>query len=408
MMVIRRESSEIDTSKSWTLVYGRRKTGKTFLLRNYVRHDLYYHVRTDGSISSEGLDRDVLPEDLVASLSDPLGQGRIVIVDEFQRLPERFYDDVSLLHPKGRLILTGSSMKIVNKVMSRNSPLLGMLYPIHLSTIDPVDMLLALSEEVPPEKAIELAPIMQDPWTIPLIEGNYDLEPLVKSLPFIVPGLIGEVFTLEEKELSRTYEAILALMGAGVGDSAEIANILFTRGIIPNPGSNYVFPYIKNMQKMGLIRQDRYWKGKRNRYSLVSAPMELYHYLNSRYDLDARPFTFKEIEPTVDTFVRKAIERFLGDLFANVFEGRVELLKDRDREIDVMITKRNRPFIIAEVKWGQVKDRDLEAFVSKTEEFDCRKLLISKERFDHEGIESWIPEDIISLIHPSEGGGRGK
>jgi hypothetical protein len=397
MQVLRTEVSQLFENNSWVLVYGRRKTGKTYILRNLIEYDLYFHVRSDGSITGSDMGKDILPEQLAGIISVPLRNGEVVVVDEFQRLPDHFFDDISLSHPDGKLILTGSSMKFVNKMMSRNSPLLGLLFPVHISTIDPVDILKCLSKEFSPERSIELAPFLQDPWTIPIMEGNFNMESFIQTLKYIVPGLIGEVFTNEEKELSRTYEAILTLMGSGIHDVGKIANILYTRGVISNPGSNYVFPYIKNMQKMGLIRQDRYFKGKKNRYSLVSAPMELFHYLNSRYDLEIRQFSYNEISTTVDKFINLSVERFIGDLLAKIYDGRIELIKSHDMEIDVMITKRNKPFLIAEIKWGKAKLKDIINFQEKVDSFNCRKIFISKDKIEYDGIETMTPEDVISL-----------
>lgn len=398
MIVRRRETSLLADNSSWTLLFGRRKTGKTYLLRNLIDIDRYYYVRKDGSISSDSGRDDILPKDLVDIIAPHLRKGKIIVVDEFQRLPDHFFDDISLLHPHGKLILTGSSMKIVNSMMSSRSPLLGMLFPVQLSLIDPVDILRSLSGVLSSEEAIELAPFLQDPWTIPLLEGKWDMRPFIETLHYIVPGLIGEVFTMEDKDLTRTYDAIISLIGSGVGDVSEIANILYTRGITSNPGSNYIFPYVKNMQKMGLIRQDGSWKGRKNRYSLISSAMELYHHLNSRYDLDSRYVSYEEVRPTVEKFKNIAIERFLGDLFARVYNGRVMLLKTHDMEIDIMITRRNRPYLIAEVKWGKVKKKDLMDFEMKTGSFNCRKVLVSKKRVDHDVIESLTPDDIMSLI----------
>jgi len=45
-----------------------------------------------------------------------------------------------------------------------------------------------------------------------------------------------------------------------------------------------------------------------------------------------------------------------------------------------------------------VDHQDIRYFKKKVEDFDCRKVLISKERIEHKGIESWIPDDINSLV----------
>ncbi len=66
----------------------------------------------------------------------------VVVVDELQRLPENFID---LLHfakeKKAKLILLGSSMRVLKNVLSAIGPLLGLVRPVRLDLIRPSDML---------------------------------------------------------------------------------------------------------------------------------------------------------------------------------------------------------------------------------------------------------------------------
>ena len=61
-------------------------------------------------------------------------------------------------------------------------PLLGMLDPLHLSIIDPIDIVRAFPEDLSLERAFELASFLQDPWTIPLLEGNWEISSLVRAI----------------------------------------------------------------------------------------------------------------------------------------------------------------------------------------------------------------------------------
>ena len=54
--VARRISNDIEANPGWSLIFGRRKVGKTFLVDNFVAHDVFFTVRIDRSISARGID----------------------------------------------------------------------------------------------------------------------------------------------------------------------------------------------------------------------------------------------------------------------------------------------------------------------------------------------------------------
>jgi AAA+ ATPase superfamily predicted ATPase len=52
-IIYRDEADEIKKMKGWILIYGRRKVGKTFLIRNFLDYDVFFRVNRDGSILAE-------------------------------------------------------------------------------------------------------------------------------------------------------------------------------------------------------------------------------------------------------------------------------------------------------------------------------------------------------------------
>lgn len=396
----RKEIKEIEDTGGWLLVYGRRKVGKTFLFRNFIDNDVFYLVRRDGSVLSErGEVKEYMdPDEMIKRIGSDLPDGKTMVIDEFQRLPRSTWDEISLLHPNGRLILSGSSFKLVDMVLSERSPLLGLFYPVEIPLISPGDILKGLAEVMKIEDAFKLAPYMRDPWTIPMLETVEDISRIIPSLKFIVPSLIGEVFSEEERDLSRTYESIIALIGAGEIDLDRMSKKLFDRGIISKPSTTHIIPYTKNMEKMGLLRSYRTYKSRKRHYRLASHVMTLYYYLESRYDLDERNVSLDEIEPTMKKMNNLAIEELLADLMGEIEGGRVEILKRKDLEVDILITKRNKPILIGEVKWGKCGKKDLESFRMKVKGFNCRKVLITKMNLQDNEIEILKPKDIMKMI----------
>ncbi|MEJ2778794.1 hypothetical protein [Stygiolobus sp. RP850M] len=47
MKILRREYKDLRNVRGWSLIYSRRKAGKSFLVRKYVNPDLYYVITRD-------------------------------------------------------------------------------------------------------------------------------------------------------------------------------------------------------------------------------------------------------------------------------------------------------------------------------------------------------------------------
>ena len=403
--VARRVSEDIEANPSWSLIYGRRKVGKTFLIDNFVAHDVYFSVRVDRSISARGLviDRFGDLDDFTRVVTDLLNEGKTVVIDEFQRLPMVVLEDISRTHPNGRLILTGSSMRVVERFTGRNSPLLGLVRPFKLGLIPPSDILVSLVEHMTPEEAVSSAPILRDPWTIPFNTSDRLLEDTVSMLPVVVPGLVGEIFTEDERVLTSTYSSILSMIGSGTTDHHRIADTLYRRGIIGSGSSSHVIPYMRNMVDMGLLERTKVYKKKKHTYSIPSIPIRLYYYLESRYGISDRAVDYREVSPAAEGLLRTGIEEFVGDLLAQMVGGRKEILKEARREVDVLIMFRKRPALVGEVKWGKVSRADIDDFLAKVEGMRCRKVFVCRRRVETDEVEVLTPEDLVEMA-TGEGG----
>lgn len=396
----RKEADRIKENPGWSLVFGRRKVGKTYLIENFVPHDAYFYVRIDRSVSANGFvvseirDLSVLKEGVI----DLLRSGRTVVIDEFQRLPLTIIEDISRVHPAGKLILTGSSMKVANEILGKNSPLLGLLRPFRIDMISSCDLVFSMKDILAPDRIIEYAPFLRDPWTIDFFHPSSFVRNILDMVPFTIPGLIGEVFTEDDRELSRTYGSILSLLGSGYTDYKEIGQILFSRGVVSSPASSSIIPYLRTMVDMGLLERIPRYGTRKFVYEISSFPIHAYYYLESRYGLSKAGFSFSEIEPTLSWIHDLAIERWMADLFAELLDGQKEYIKDRDREIDVLITKRGRPVLVGEVKWGKVRKSDISSFLDKVSDLECRKVIITRSKIESKGIEVLDPEALVGMV----------
>ncbi|MBO3833039.1 MAG: hypothetical protein FGF51_06585 [Candidatus Brockarchaeota archaeon] len=74
-------------------------------------------------------------EEAIKLIGRLLTSNETVVLDEFQRLPERYWEAIALHHPNGKLIASSSSLGILKKVFDRKSTLLGLFTSFKLDLI---------------------------------------------------------------------------------------------------------------------------------------------------------------------------------------------------------------------------------------------------------------------------------
>lgn len=107
-----------------------------------------------------------------------------------------------------------------------------------------------------------------------------------------VPALIEEIFTEEEREYSRTYDAILKAIANGKQISTEITSYLYSLRIIPAQDSSLVHPFLKILQGIGLLEKIKIYKRNKYYYRHASPLTDYYYYLDAKYAISER-----EIQP---------------------------------------------------------------------------------------------------------------
>lgn len=399
-IIKRAETTIINNEKHWLLLYGRRKVGKTFLLRDLCKFKNYYTVKKDLSVIFQ--DTTISLDTMIREVKKTLNAGQTVIIDEFQRLEESVLEELTLFHPKGKLILSGSSLRVIKKIFEPQSPLLGFFSPLKIGFISPSDALLGFHTQVTDKLLIELSTFLREPWLIP----SYNKE---KSVDFIyklimqskqtITALVGEIFTEEEREFTKKYEAIIELIGSGIWNTKELTSLLYSRKLIPDPSPTHLAQYLKNLEEMELVESIKLHKSKRKYYRLRSPLMNIYYYLESRYNISERTTSLEEIRPTLQKAIHLEIQNFIGEVFSNLYEGRKEYFISNDREIDFIITIRNKPAIVGEVKWKELDKKDISKFKNNSDNLYGKKVLFCKgsKFIDHE-VEIITPEKLLSSL----------
>ena len=391
----------------WKMIYGRRKTGKTFLVKNFLHYDSYFFVNRNGTILDVTSGRVLSYDKFRKEFIGRLGEGTIV-VDEFHRLPQEFLDLLHAYSPKGELMLITSTLWLAMRLLGeRESPLLGIVTPLRIGLIDEREILLELSKEVEGKELVEASVYLREPILVPLYKPPLRefLAKYLHSSGALVAEVVGEAFSEEELRLSEVYLATLHSIADGKSKSTEIGNHLLSRGLIESPSS--VQKYLKVLTAMGLVRKKPiHGKKKRFRYFIASPLLDLHFYLEAKY-------AYTELE-TPEEFIRKAVdeklprhvEDFIEGLLAKVYGLRPVSVERPELELDIALEGFKKLEIVGEVKWkNRVRRGEIRKIEEKLWKFDCRRILIvpSFEVLERkpEGIEVLTPEDLVELARES-------
>jgi len=396
-IVVERREAEL-LSDRWALVYGRRKVGKTFMLRRFYSWDYFILIGRDGTIWIEGADVEkfINIEDFMRFLVRTLKMGKRVVVDEFQRLPSSVLERVSTVHPSGNLILSGSSMRVVKDILSSKSSLLGLVEEHHIGLINPQDIAKFLDSK----KFLDYAIYLRDPWLIPLV--NYDsiltdLYRVVTHTPSTIPSLVGEIFREEDRRLTSTYEGIIKSIGSGYGKPSEISSILYSRGLILKDSPSAVVPYIKNLVRMGILKEVKIYGKKGIIYRMVSPIFSVFYYLSDRYEMEYSKPSFKTMEENIMKIHSLCYEDFIAELIAHILGG--YLRYSHDPEIDGIIVDRKEKTIgVVEVKYGRIGKSDISKFVDKTENIRGKRIVVAKNRMEYKDVTILTADEFKNIV----------
>jgi hypothetical protein len=343
--------------RAWLLVYGRRKTGKTFLLRSCAGASVYVTVGRSGScVVEEGEPRVASLEEGVKAALRAVESGFTAVIDEFQRLPEEYWDllAVSRARGGGRLILCGSSVGVASKVFDRRSPLLGLFAPFKVDLASPSDTVASLSRVLNPQDAVKWAVVARDPWLLGLLEPRGDVvEALAEAAPLLAAsasGLVGEIFREEERALTQLYDAVLRLLALGYWSSAALAQKLHEARLLARPEASHVTGLLAQLAAMGLVERVRLWRtrGARVYYRHRSSLLSLLTALEER-GVEAG---LKPPRETVGSLLGVEAQFFVGELLAEATGLERAYAVSGSWEVDVVLVKGGRAVAGYEVKLG--------------------------------------------------------
>lgn len=378
-MIIERpdEADKINSLDNWTLVYGRRKTGKTFLVKNYVKWDDYFFVKRDRTILPYE-DKAINYDTFINILKRNISQGRITVIDEFHRLPEEFYDFLHNVGTGSKIILISSTLHLSKKLLSTGSPLLGLFAEIPLPIINLKDTLKSLEKtDIDLKQKLELSVILREPISARFLTNKSPREILKDVLMFSrnsIPALVGEIFSEEERKISGIYEGILRSVADGNQVSSEISSYLFSNKLIKKDDPSIIQNHLKNLGDFGFLKRVKVYNKNRYKYKHQSPLVQLYYFADEKYNISERDPSSKEIKKIIDKNMPRVVEDAVRAHLAKK-NGLIEsVIETPDYDIDICLLKFQKPEIIGEVKWkNNVKKSDVRKAEENLEKIDARK-----------------------------------
>jgi hypothetical protein len=385
MEILRREYKDLKNVEGWMLIYGRRKVGKSFLIRKYVNHDMYCVITRDlqAYFPSDGSFRK-LDEAFVQSIKALRG-GKTVVIDEFQRLPEKYWDGLSAEHPNGKLILVGSSFRVMKKLVDKRSPLLGLVLPYKLDIIHYADVLSQVKDPL-------LSLIYRDPWSINFVKGLKDLEEKAYQLYMVAKALIGEIFEEEERQLTMLYEAVLLSLAEGEWNTPIISGALNSKGFNVTPST--VSGILDTLVNMGLVEKIKIYGDRRRArwYYRISSPIiSLMFYAEAKYNVS---FT----ETLGELPIGREVQFSIGEMMAEY--KNLTFAYSPYEDIDVVLLNNDKPVIGYEVKLGRFSKSEGEKSVERIRRAGIPKAgLISLTEKPNFSLADEVlgPEDLVKI-----------
>ena len=381
MAIIERPELDVALNAKWVLLYGRRKTGKTFYVRERGKYLRYFIVTRGSELIDVESGESISPGEFMRLLPLLLESGRVVI-DEFHRLGEPFFSFLQGLSGKGELTLITSTRHYFRKLIGENSPLLGLFHTHEVGLIKPGDALRFLNSlGFKGKTLIELAVLLQEPWIAPTIEsyGPKTFDVIGTALKDYVPGLVGEIFTEEERELTKRYWAILEAIAGGKLSTGEIAGELFSRGLIEGISPGAVTPYLETLVGMGLLEKILvFGKGRKvYRYRHASPLVDFAYYLNAKYGFFETGLPPRRVGKLLREKLPHYVEVFFERLLSHHYGLQPVRVEKPELKLDVALVEHKKLQLVAEVKWrNKIRDRDIRRAEDKFERTGAKRNLL--------------------------------
>ena len=383
--IIKRYNEEKIFNKSnSSIIFGRRKVGKTFFVKEQSNYDYYFFVTRSNSIFNQN--NEELSFETFFELFKVISKTHIIAIDEFHRLPKNFLDYIHFNKPKKVILLTSTLWLATKMLEERDSPLVGIFNPIKFSIVSEIDIIKNLSRlNLSNIDLIENSVYLREPVLIEYYDKNIEhtIINFLFNQKYYLKNLVGEIFSEEGRQFSKIYEGILLAISSGKNISGEIASFLFSKKLIDKDSPSLIQKNLEVLVNLGLIDKIEVYNKKKFFYKIVSPLFDLYFYLISKYDYVEQDIPKEYVKEIVKVKFPYHVEDFFNSLFSKL-RG-LKSVKINKPEVDIALMKFKKLELIGEVKWrNEFKNKEDEIY-KKLDNFDSKeKIIISKSNIASE------------------------
>ncbi|ASI99722.1 ATP-binding protein [Thermococcus celer] len=415
------------------IVYGRRRVGKTMLLREFLRDKkgVYFLATADSmaenvkglaekfsKLTGKGYFREVKDFGrLFIYLAEEIRNERVaIVIDEFQYLMglepgilsiiQKVWDE-HLRNTRAFLVLCGSSIGMMEKTLEYRSPLYGRR--TGQWKVGPFDIK-AMRRMLPNLNMEELVKVYAVfggiPFYLDLIRG-LSVEDAIRERVLRKGEVLyeePEFLLREELREPKRYKLILKGLSLGYESLGELVNFTgIDRGNLSR--------YLETLERLGLVGYElSYGRRKRGRYYIRDNFFNFWFrfiYPN-RGDLELGLVdeVWLRIERELNAYYGQAFERLVRDMLRrkllNFGQRRVARWWHRGQEIDAILELEDG-LLFVEVKWKDLKRKEAEKVLGelkrKAEGFEGNKrYLLVARRIEGKGENMLDLRDLEDLV----------
>ncbi len=391
IVIPRRELDNFLASAKWGMIYGRRKTGKTFYVARKGKYRHHVVATTGGTIYDIKTGKTYTRQAFAELLPYLVREG--VVIDEFHRIGEPLYSALQGLSGTGKVLLITSAYHILQKLMGENSPLIGLFSVKKLSLPDPRDLLKFWLKFYDEKTAAEVAMRTQEIWLTHASEENW-----METALFTAQSIVNETLIESERADAERYVAILSAVADGARTSGEIASKLYANGLIPKDSPGMITKYLQFLVRADLLKRVKVFGRKRYRYRHLSPILDFAYYLDAKYGAFDATVGEKMLERVWEQRNGIYMEWFFERLLANAYG--LQAVKIFDPEVDIALAEFDKVKLVAEVKWqNRITKADVRNAKKKLEQFEgARKMIIvpSREKIPETELEVVTPRDLVA------------
>jgi len=389
---------------SFAVIYGRRRVGKTYLLKRFLSDKQGIYFLCDKAGTEKNIIRfkqhiaDQMgghpiasnsPDDVFSSLAESIKERTVIVLDEFSYLIEkdgsipsvfqRMVDEI-LSGKDIMLILCGSSISMMEEgVLSARSPLYGRRTGHR--RIDPVPFR-TINEILPRYSPVSLvetyAALGAIPYHLCMIDDSRSVKDNLRDLLMTRDGqLYEEVDFLLRQEMREpdVYKSIISTIASGNHRLVDISSKSgIPKGDLPK--------YLGKLIRLGILKKETSITDMKKSRSLYIIDDNLFHFwftfcepYKSFLELGDLKIPLDNLEKRFNTFVGRRFESLVRDeLLKDIIPfhpSRIGRFWSREDEIDaVAMDPAGERAAFIEVKWSRVDPaREMKELEKKMERF---------------------------------------